>query len=151
MYKHTQIGWGIVIIFGLLALLAYFKILGNDGAEGVVYGILLLVTMLFAELTVTVDDQYVRLRFGLFGLPRRKFKLQEIQSCRTVKNTMFAISLGIHYGRNASLYNVSGPRAVELTMKNGRIVNVGTDEPDRLAAALNLRLQDGRGEQHDPA
>ncbi len=99
MYKHTQIGWGIVIIFGLLALLAYFKILGNDSAEGIVYGILLLVMILFAKLTVTVDNQYIRLHFGLFGLPRRKFKLQDIKSCRPVKNIMFAISLGIHYGR----------------------------------------------------
>ena len=44
------------------------------------------------------------------------------------------------------LYNVGGVDAVELEMDNGRVVRVGTDQPDALLAAVNaaLEAQEGR-------
>jgi hypothetical protein len=38
------------------------------------------------------------------------------------------------------LYNVSGLRAVEVGLKSGRKYRVGTDEPERLEAALKQRI-----------
>ena len=34
------------------------------------------------------------------------------------------------------IYNVSGFDAIELTMKNGKIYRIGTDEPEKLEAAI---------------
>jgi hypothetical protein len=139
MYKHTQIGWGIIIILGLVMLFVYFNIFGKY-ADSFVYIILALALIMFSKLTITVDEDYVRLVFGIIGFPRRKFKLTDIKSCQSVKKMMFGISLGIHFGSRGSLYNVSGPHAVELTMKNGRRVYIGTDEPDQLREAIAVKL-----------
>jgi len=34
------------------------------------------------------------------------------------------------------IFNVSGFDAIELTMKNGRIYCIGTDEPEKLEAVI---------------
>ncbi|MGE5604738.1 MAG: hypothetical protein ACM3YE_03495, partial [Bacteroidota bacterium] len=70
-----------------------------------------------------------------------KFKLRDIESCRPVKKFMIGLSIGIHYGISDSLYNVSGRRAAELTMKNGRRVYIGTDEPEKLTEAIEEKLK----------
>lgn len=139
IYRHTQIGWGIIIILGIVIILVASKILGGD-ADSFVYTILLLAIIMFAKLTITVDNEYIRLIFGLIGFPRRKFKLADVESCQAVKRRSFAIVLGIHYGSRESLYNVSGPHAVELRMKNGRKVYIGTDEPEKLRQAIEEKL-----------
>lgn len=141
MYKHTQTGWGIIIVMIVAMLLVYFSTFGRVAAGSFVYVVLVVALIMFAKLTITIDDDYVRLVFGLIGFPYRKFKLTDIQSCRLVKNFLIGLSLGIHYGVNGSLYNVSGRQAVELTMKNGRRVNIGTDEPEKLKAAIDEKLK----------
>lgn len=139
MYQHTQIGWGIILVLGLLMVLMRFTILGHN-VDFFVYAVLLLVLIMFAKLTITVDKDHIKLVFGLIGYPRRKFKLADVESCHTVKNILLAISMGIHYGLKESLYNVSGPYGVVLLMKNGRKVNIGTDDPEKLNKAIEERL-----------
>jgi hypothetical protein len=143
MYRHTQIGWGIILILGSLTILIYFTNLG-DNVSIFTSTVLLLAIAMFSKLTVTVDQTYVRLIFGLFGFPRRKFKLTAVESCRPVKHLSFAISLGIHFGFKQSLYNVSGPHAVALLMKNERKVNIGTDEPEKLSRVIEEELKNNR-------
>jgi hypothetical protein len=82
-----------------------------------------------------------RLVFGLIGFPRRKFKLTNIESCQVIKKYVIGIGFGIHYGFKGSVYNVSGPYAVELAMKNGRKVNIGTDEPEELMIAIEEKIK----------
>lgn len=143
MYRHTQIGWGIILILGSLMVLMYLTTLGNE-ADLSANIVLLLVIIMFSKLTITVDQTHIRLVFGLIGFPRRKFKLADVQSCQAVKHLSFAIGLGIHYGLKESLYNVSGPYAVALVMNNGRKVNIGTDEPEKLTRAIEERLTSNR-------
>jgi hypothetical protein len=103
--------------------------------------ILLLAIILFSKLTITIDDNYIRLVFGLIGFPRKKFKISDIKSCQSVKKIMIGIVMGIHYGKKESLYNVSGPHAVELFMKNGRNVYIGTNEPEKLEEIIRFILK----------
>ncbi|MGE5582553.1 MAG: hypothetical protein ACM3X9_08435, partial [Bacillota bacterium] len=110
MYKHTQIGWWMIIILGSVMLILYSSTISRP-ADSFAYVILTLALIMFAKLTVTIDDEYIRLVFGLIGFPRRKFKLRDIESCRPVKKFMIGLSIGIHYGISDSLYNVSGRRA----------------------------------------
>jgi hypothetical protein len=47
--------------------------------------------------------------------------------------------LGIHLSRFGWLYNVSGFDAVAIILKSGKRFALGTDEPDALLQALNVK------------
>ena len=43
---------------------------------------------------------------------------------------------GVHFVGDGWLYNVFGLDAVRISMKSGKIIYIGTDEPQVLAAAI---------------
>ena len=156
-YQHTQKGsWlvyyiAIFLIFEVLAIEALIYIVGTRSKEplspehlrltmllvplvpGVILG---WAGLLMFSLTVSIDWEYVRMRFGP-GMWMKKFHLEQITDCKPVKNNWFN-GWGIHYiGKHCWLYNIAGMEAVELTFKNGKKARIGTDEPDKLAQAIN--------------
>src|SRR6185295_14455678 len=136
-YKHTQTGWITVII--CLAVMVAFYLLPTPPearriAQPIICFILLFVAALMAALTVEVDDDSVRVKFGV-GLIHKSFRLDEIAACRPVRNKWWW-GWGIRLIPNGWLYNVSGLDAVELEMHNGKKFRIGTDEPRRLADVI---------------
>ncbi len=97
---------------------------------------LLLLAWLFGSLTVTVDDETVVATFGP-GWPRKTVPLTLVRGARPVRNRWW-YGWGIRYTPHGWLYNVSGLDAVELEMPGGRSLRIGTDEPERLAAAIEV-------------
>lgn len=93
----------------------------------------------FGRLTVEADAEAVRLTFGN-GLFRKEFRFCDISSARAVKNPWWW-GLGIKYIGNGWLYNVAGPDAVELTLRNGRRARIGTDEPLVLEREIQSRIK----------
>ena len=139
-YHHTQFGTvNVVIVFAILPLV--FLPAWLAGAAPIAWLILILlvgILALFYNLTVTIDDAHLRIRFGI-GLIRKRFPLDQIDSCRPVRNS-WLYGWGIRLTHRGWLYNVSGLEAVELKMKSGKTCRIGTDEPAALAAALEERL-----------
>jgi len=135
-YRHTQIGW--VILGVLAAILAFvWSRLPTEAAAaaGLPLGLVTALTLLvFSALTVEVDVEAIRLRFGI-GLVRKRIPLAEVRSWREVRNPWYT-GWGIRLGPGYVLWNVSGRDAVELALASGRCFRVGTDEPAALAAAL---------------
>jgi len=89
----------------------------------------------FSTLTVTVDEQFLKIRFGkIFS---KKFLLNEIATVKKVRNHWYC-GWGIRFcfRPRMIIYNVYGLDAVEITMKNGKIYRIGTDEPDKLELAI---------------
>ena len=86
-YKHTQISY--VIIIALIAVALIFgNILIQTGFNlPVVIATILLLFVLasFTSLQVTIDEEYLRIKFG-YGIFWKKFLLNEISSVKTVKN-----------------------------------------------------------------
>jgi hypothetical protein len=102
--------------------------------------ITLLLILLFKDLTVTVNDQEVDVRYGV-GLIKKTIPLDQVESCRKVRNHWIQ-GWGIRYGRGYVMYTISGLDAVELVLKGkARKVRIGTDEPDELCEAINSRLK----------
>jgi hypothetical protein len=136
LYRHTQIGW--VILGVMAAILAFVWSRLPPEAAGAAGFPLLLVTgltvLVFGALTVEVDVEAIRLRFGI-GLVRKRIPLAEVRSWREVRNPWYT-GWGIRLGPGYVLWNVSGRDAVELALASGRRFRVGTDEPAALAAAL---------------
>ncbi|MCX8091736.1 MAG: hypothetical protein N3I86_12535 [Verrucomicrobiae bacterium] len=140
-YRHTQFGWitvgicgAIVLIFALCPTPARAPREWVFSIPAMVLGILVL---LFGTLTVEVDDERIRLWFGI-GLVRKTIPLADIASCRPVRNRWWW-GWGIRAIPGGWLYNVSGLDAVELVLRNGRIFRIGTDEPQRLWEFIEAR------------
>jgi hypothetical protein len=99
--------------------------------------ILFLTTMiLFITLTVEVKEGIVKLSFGI-GLIKKNFSLDQVKGIEIVKNP-FWYGWGIRIIPGGRLYNVSGNKAVELKMKNNKIIRIGTNQPEELYNALKV-------------
>jgi hypothetical protein len=135
-YRHTQVGtvmlWimiPITVMTGILAVGTRFN-LASVGALAL-FGFSLIT---FWSLTVVVNQEKVQIRFGP-GLVSVSYPLEEILNCRVVTNSPLA-GWGIRLINMGWLFNVSGLEAVEVELKNGRRVRIGTNEPQDLAKAI---------------
>ena len=88
----------------------------------------------FYKLTIEVDDVYARAIFGP-GFTFRRIRLSDISACEPIRIRWW-YGWGIHLTRYGWLYNVSGWDAVAITLRNGRRVSFGTDQPELLCAAI---------------
>lgn len=146
-YKHTQIGFlmitvtlFVVFLFGWGQMIARAEAPSyNSGANFLMTAVMVLVLALltsFATLTVAIDGEFLKIRFG-WGIFRKKFALNEIVEVKKVRNHWY-YGWGIKrwFCPQMWIFSVSGFDAVELTMKNGKIYRIGTDEPEKLEAAV---------------
>ena len=142
-YKHTQIGYLLLTLYSIVVLfLSYFNIMTNFHPLTLIGLIIVLIVLgIFSRLTVTVDDQMIKIQFGV-RIIRKTFPLKEIEVYRVVRNPWY-YGWGIRFTPRGWLFNVSGFSAIELQMKNGKLYRIGTDDPDNLASALDEALNQG--------
>jgi hypothetical protein len=146
-YRHTQAGWVILGVAAAVVALGWTTV--PEGAPlSPMLVIAALVAILFGALTVEVDHEAVRLRFGV-GLIRKRIPLRDVQAWREVRNPWYA-GWGIRVGPGVVLWNVSGLDAVELVLGDGKRFRIGTDEPAALAAAI-ARTMGTFPQAHAPA
>jgi len=93
----------------------------------------------FSWLTVTVEPARARAAFGR-GWPRKTVDLSTVLEVRKVRNR-WIYGFGIRWIPKGSLWNVWSLDAVEFALDTGRVVRFGTDEPDRLLAALSSLIR----------
>jgi hypothetical protein len=92
------------------------------------------------HLSVEVKDDVLTVRYWPFS--NRRIPLSEIASCevRTYRPIREYGGWGVRYSwANGMAYNVSGNRGVQLVLRDGRHVLIGSREPDELLAALRTR------------
>ena len=146
-YKHTQIGYlMLVITLAVLVFFAWLQITAraeppsiDSGANFAMTAVMILVVLIlasFGTLSVSIDENYLRLKFG-WGIFRKKFSASEIASVSQVKNHWYyGWGIRLWFCPKMWIYNVSGFDAVEIRMKNGKIYRIGTDEPEKLETAI---------------
>ena len=134
-YRHTQIGWAIIVPLAAIAVLVL--LVGGPSPAAALLVVGALACALFGSLTVTVDDRALAFRFGV-GIVRRRIPLESIQSWQEVRNPWW-YGWGIRFYPHGMLFNVSGLSAIELLLADGRRLRVGTDQPDAVAQALARR------------
>jgi hypothetical protein len=145
-YHHVQTGWavilGSVVGFGM-ALVVTLSLSASTLAAVpwlvfALFGLLALGLLTYATLTVMVDAEQVRVYFGI-GLIRKSIPLVDIARCEVVRTPTWW-GWGMHWTPSGWLYNVSGRAAVRLEMTSQRPVMIGSDEAERLKAAIDARL-----------
>jgi hypothetical protein len=142
-YRHTQIGRTIIVIVSIATgLLAALFVMRRQLEPLIpVFVVFVLAMSLMSSLTIEVTLSTLRFYFGL-GIIRRRIPLAEIERWKETHTSLLS-GWGIHLTLRGWLYNVSGFTAVEITLKNGRRVTLGTDEPSRLCAALEEAKKKG--------
>jgi hypothetical protein len=89
---------------------------------------------LFSSLRVTVDDHEVAACFT-GGLLSRHVPLGEISAAEVVTVPWYH-GWGIRKRAGGWMYNVSGRRAVRLSLPDDRTFTIGSDQPEALLAAI---------------
>lgn len=96
--------------------------------------------ILFHSLTITVTASEVTAAFGI-GVIRKTVLLEDVEEVSATKSRWFH-GWGIRKVKRGWLFNVSGFNVVSMTLKNGRIVQFGTDEPEELLVAIQTALSE---------
>ena len=153
-YRHTQIGWVTLIALAVpaLAALGIKDLVAEEAGPSVVWllpgfiGLMAVLMVLFGSLTVDVDSERIRIRFGPGFISKRWF-LSHVESAEVIRTRIWH-GWGIHLTPQGWLYNVSGFDAVRISLASGKSKLVGTNEPDQLVGALRAAGVPDSGDQN---
>jgi len=151
LYKHTQIGYlMLVVTLAVLALFTWAQITaraetpsvdsGTNFAITATMALTLFILASFTALTITIEEKYLQVKFG-YGVFKKKWLLSEIVSVKQVKNHWYyGWGIRLCFWPKMWIYNVSGFKAVEIIMKNGKVYRIGTDAPSELEMAIKQAI-----------
>lgn len=151
-YKHTQYGALMFVVFLFTSILITVVAVAII-AEGRLVAAILMILLyllgisLFYSLTIQVAEEKIKFWFG-FGLFRKTYALNEIKSTRIVKNPWYYF-WGVKSIPGGWLYSIAPGPALELVLKNGLIVHIGTDQPKILRQAVKDAIK-RIGKPQDP-
>lgn len=136
IYHHKQIGYLLigalsagVILIGILMFKTKF-----NPITVLVLIVLAICFYLFHSLTIEINDQNL-IFFFAHGFLKKKIAIAAIEKIAIVTNRWY-YGWGVRLMPNGWLYNVSGLKAVEIEMKNGKTFRIGSDEPEHVKQVL---------------
>ena len=137
-FKRTQVGSSffvqLLVVGAIAAPFVYYLTDGDPYLLWSVPGVMLLFAFLFYSLTIVVSGGKVGYRFGP-GIIKGSYQISEITSAEVVTNPWYYF-VGVRGIPNGWMFNVSGFHAVEITLKSGRKIRLGTDRPEEFKAAI---------------
>jgi hypothetical protein len=139
-YEHTQVGYFIIVAI-VAAMVAIGIILATTGVNWIAIAVLVVLAValvLFPSLTVVIREEELLVQFGP-GPIRKRFKLNEIESCQPVKNPWY-YGWGIRSTPDGTLFRVSGFHAVQIKLITGKEYLIGTDVPQELEEAIRQAI-----------
>jgi hypothetical protein len=143
-YRHTQWFTAMWLSLPLPALFVSVAALRESDAHlmqalGIAWGVCVVGLASFGRLVIELRDDRLHWTFGLLGWPRWDLLLQEIERVQCVRTSAWR-GAGIKALGKDKLFSVSiGGPALRLDLSGGRIVTLGTPEPERLAALIEAR------------
>ena len=146
LYRHRQLGKIVLATvgagIGLILALAFLVPAKEPAPTSLIAataGLLAAAMLLFGVLTVEVTAEEVVVSFGV-GLVKKRFRVRDIRGARRVR-TRWYYGWGIRRTPTGWMFNVSGLDAGEIELVNGRRFRIGTDDPERLLAAIKEAAQ----------
>lgn len=139
-YRHTQIGYVVIAMTGGTAIfLLVMSGAGRSVVPAAVAAVLISALVLFSTLTVQVRDGTLAFWFGP-GLIRKTVSLGEVVGCTPVTNPWY-YGWGVRMTPYGMLYNVNGRGAVEIVLKSGERLRIGTDQPEKLSETIRAAVR----------
>ncbi|MBN1428751.1 MAG: hypothetical protein JXB07_10220 [Anaerolineae bacterium] len=141
-YRHTQYGALMFIVFlitGILIAVVALKILAEDRVPSAILmlGVYLLGLLMFYSLTVEISEEKLKFWFGI-GIIQKTIALSEIQSTKEVENPWYYF-WGIKVIPGGWFYAIAPGIAVEIELRDGRIIQLGTNQPKQLNQAIEQK------------
>ena len=145
-YQHKQPGFVTISVFViaflfLLDLLTLCIVFWYDRTPAFVIPLLVALALLmivlgvlFSSMSIKINNGQLTWHFAL-GFWKNSFDLSAISSVLSVQNRWWH-GWGIRRIPKGWLYNVSGMQAVEVILTDGRMVRLGTNEPEKLVMAI---------------
>jgi hypothetical protein len=119
------------------------RALASVGGATLLFSIALVVLFARMRLVTEVRDDGVHVRFAPFT--RRTIAFTDIEdlTVRTYRPLREFGGWGIRYGWRANAYNVSGNRGVQLALREGKPLLLGSQRPEALADAIRTHMRQG--------
>jgi len=146
IYERTQTGTGVLMGLGAgvaLVVVVLFVIMATEGMDPialsvliVVLGIEALLMWLLGSMTIIVTMDDIRFHMGP-GVGRKIIPIDDIRSHKMV-NVPWYMGRGVKYTGNRTMYVIAGSHALELELRSGKVIWLGTGEPEALGDALKL-------------
>ena len=139
LYQHKQIGTALLLVMGVVIL--FVSLIAFDKNNEVIWPLIIivgLISFLFHSLNIKVNTSEINWSFGP-GFWKKSVKLEAVNSVRVI-NTKWYYGLGIRYIPSGWLYTVSGTKAIQLELKDGSKINLGTNDPDNLVEVIKSQL-----------
>jgi hypothetical protein len=136
-YEHTQRGTVVIVTLvgaAAVCLAVSTALPAPPYVAPMVFGVFVVCAYMFSSLTIQITGRTLRWHFGP-GIFRKEIPLSEIQGAE-ITETRLVHGWGIHLTPRGWLYNVSGFQAVAIRLRSGKGFLLGTDEPERLQAAI---------------
>jgi hypothetical protein len=148
-YEHSQVGYFIIVAI-VAAMAAIGIILANKGSNWIAVAVLIVlavIVVLFHSLTVVINEEELVVQFGP-GTIRKRFKLNEIESCQAVRIPWY-YGWGIRPTPQGMVFRVSGFDAVHLRLVGGKEFLIGTDVPQELEETIRQAISHRQGLSQD--
>lgn len=140
-YEHKQWSpWVLPVLAAIFYALLRSGIVWPDAAGRIgAFAAVAAMVVAFIHLTTRVDPSRVSWSFTL-GIPSGSIPFTDIADVQITK-MHFWEGYGIHWTiLHGWLWNVSGFQGVMIRKRSGRVVTLGTDDPQGLYEAIQTRL-----------
>lgn len=145
-YKESQFGWLVVIIIFFMEMFftyLYINELGDRPLTTNVFifvsGLNAIILLLFYSMTVTVDNEKIKISFGV-GVISKTINIATIKSIEVVKNSWY-YGWGIRLIPNGWLYNIGGSQGIELQFIDKKsVIRIGSKDSATLKKEIVKRL-----------
>jgi hypothetical protein len=144
-YRSTQTMLGLWLILPLAATLVVVATWNAPPAWARALTLVLTLAslLLFGRLVIELRGGTLHWRYGYLGWPCWHVALEEVVDIKLARGP--SAHAGIQFNGRKRVFTASlGSPAVELTLRDGRRVLLGSPEPDRLARFIDARLPDRR-------
>ena len=143
-YKHTQYGMLMFLVFlitGMLITVVSVRLFAENRVSSVILMIVvyLIGIAMFYALTVELSAEKLKLWFGI-GVVQKTIALREIQSTKVIKNPWYYF-WGIKLIPGGWFYAIAPGTAVEIELRDGKIIQLGTNQPQQLKQAIDTARQ----------
>ncbi len=139
-YNHTQFGILMFVVFFVTGIVIAFVSLsifaeGRFATAITMVCLYLIGLALFYAFTIEISDGKLKFWFGIGGIGR-SYALEEIQSVQEVENPWYYF-WGVKSIPGGWLFAIAPGSSVEVVFKNGKMIRLGTDQPNKLKQAID--------------
>jgi len=145
--EHQKFSKWISFTLGILTVLMIYLTIKSHNTVvflkillfGLVPIVLLLLLFLTASLKTCLDKEGIKIKFPPFRFRYLKISWNEIEHCqvRKYRPMLEYVGWGLRYGVRSKAYSVGGNTGIEILLRNGKRIIIGTQRAEEAKKMVN--------------